>query len=134
MTFSSFLLVAAGGSLGAVLRWVFSVALLRISPNMLFPYPTFLVNLFGCFLLGVYMGTESLEAERAAARLFCITGFLGSFTTFSTFSGEVLTLVERGHWPLVLAYSFSSLLCGVLGVFLGVKGAKLILSLGAVAS
>lgn len=133
MTFSSFLLLAAGGSIGAVLRWVLSVALIRIAPNVLFPYPTLIVNLLGCFLLGVYMGAEPPGAERAAVRLFCVTGFLGSFTTFSTFSGEVLSLIEREHWPLVLAYSFSSLVCGVLGVFLGVKGIRLVLSLGSVA-
>ena len=90
------LFISAGASIGAVLRWFLGLALNVVLP--LIPLGTLLANLAGGYIVGVMLGLVALFPEfPAGARLFIITGFLGALTTFSTFSGEVVLLLQSRH-------------------------------------
>ena len=114
-------LIFAGGGAGSMLRyavglWVES----RTGPG--FPWGTFAVNASGCFLIGVL---ATLADEHAwitpAARLALVTGFLGGFTTFSTFGLETWELVEDGRAWRALANAAASVAAGVAAVVVGVQ-------------
>ena len=95
--------MALAGAAGAVARYGVSVAALRwLGPG--FPYGTLLVNLLGCFLLGAL--TELTLEEGLLSpewRTVAGTGFLGAFTTFSTFGVETVRAMETGHWGVAAA-------------------------------
>lgn len=118
-------LVAAGGALGTVVRLLVSrwVAGLLHTP---FPLGTFLVNVTGSFLLGLVGG---LIASRAVSqpdvwRLAIGVGFLGGYTTFSTFEYETHTLLEGGAWFVAAANVCLSVFLGLAAVRLGVVAAR----------
>lgn len=121
-----YLWVAVGGSLGAVARvgvsaWVAA----RLGSS--FPHGTLVVNLTGSFLLGFLL---TLATERAAVpaevRLLAASGFLGAYTTFSTFSWETARLVaDGGHWYAGLNV-LGSVLGGLIAVLLGILLARAI--------
>lgn len=114
----SYLAVALGGALGAILR--FSVARwMQPFAYAGFPAPTLLVNLLGSFLLGLVYALGKANWLQGDYRLFWATGFLGALTTFSTFAMEGILLVEAGRWKLALVYWFISLICGAALAFLG---------------
>ena len=114
------LLVAAGGAVGAVARYGLSgwvQGLLGTS----FPMGTLVVNVVGSFLLGLsFFLLESL-ALPAGARSMITIGFLGAFTTFSTFSYEAIILLGGGEWGRGGLYVFGSLILGLLGVVAGLS-------------
>lgn len=90
------LYIAAGASAGAVIRWFLGLALNGFVP--LLPMGTLAANLAGGYLVGVMLGIVAVFPQFPdAARLFVITGFLGALTTFSTFSGEVVLLIQERH-------------------------------------
>lgn len=104
--------IAAGGSLGAVMRYVLSNAVYTWLGRG-FPYGTLSVNLIGSFLIGIafVLLTENLTLG-SEVRAFILIGFLGAFTTFSTFSLETLTLLQEGFLIKALANMlFSVILC-----------------------
>ncbi|MFO7270656.1 fluoride efflux transporter CrcB [Sphaerobacter thermophilus] len=121
-----FLWVALGGAFGAVARFgVSEWAAARWGTH--FPYGTLVVNLSGSFLLGLIL---TLAAERVAlpgeVRLLTTTGFMGAYTTFSTFSWETARLFAGGgHWYAVLNVVVS-VLGGLLAVLLGILVARAI--------
>jgi CrcB protein len=111
--------IAVGATLGANLRFVVgNWAADRFGAD--FPYGTFIVNVSGAFAIGIVL---SYIGERVGIdplwRLFFATGFLGRYTTFSTYAWETLTLVQSGNWLSALAYVFGSNLIGFCGVWLG---------------
>ncbi len=113
------LLVAAGGALGSVLRYLVGFWTLRsFGPS--FPWGTLTVNITGSFLIGVFAEviTRKLGAS-AEMRVFLITGILGGYTTFSAFSLDAITLFERGEPVTALIYVASSVLLSALAVFAG---------------
>ena len=89
------LLVGAGGFAGAVLRYAVGLLALRWLPPA-FPYGTFLVNVTGCFAIGVLAAAFDTRSAGLAPRLFWITGVLGGYTTFSAFGLETAGLLGRG--------------------------------------
>ena len=90
------LCICAGAGIGAVLRWLLGLACNGLVP--LIPLGTLLANLAGGYLIGVMLGVVAFFPQFPdAARLFIITGFLGALTTFSTFSGEVVLLIQERH-------------------------------------
>ena len=99
--------VAAGAAVGALLRWATGMALNASWPG--FPLGTLLVNCLGGLAIGVAMVTLSHSADEWP-RLLLVTGLLGGFTTFSSFSAESLGLLQRGQWALALAHSAAHLL------------------------
>ena len=114
------LFVAIGGSLGAVARY-----LLNISPLAgvfdKFPLPTFLINVIGSFLIGFLMivfADKFIVSENV--RMAVIVGFLGAFTTFSTFEMEIFGLVREKQLLIAFLYLFLSVLIGFAGVLAGV--------------
>ena len=96
--------ISAGASAGAILRWVLSTRLNALFPSI--PMGTLAANLLGGYLVGIavawFMDHPALPPE---LRLLVITGFLGGLTTFSTFSAEVVLLLQRGQtgWALATA-------------------------------
>jgi len=123
MNISNFILVGLGGFAGSILRYYLSSAnFVRTASG--FPFSTFVINVIGSFLLGlivcIWVGDEGSDAR---LRLFLGTGFCGGFTTFSTFSVENLTLLQRGDIGQFLLYavgsSFAGLGAAALGYWLG---------------
>ncbi len=111
--------VSAGAALGALLRWWLGLMLNPIFPTV--PLGTLAANLIGGFLVGVAAAVFSLKSGLPPElRLLCVTGFLGGLTTFSTFSAEVVTLLERGQfaWGAAAAsvHLFGSLALTALGM------------------
>ena len=92
---SSLLAIAAGASLGAILRWILANGFNALLPAM--PPGTLLANLLGGYLIGVAVAFFAQHPSLPPAwRLFAVTGFLGGLTTFSTFSAEAFHLLQRG--------------------------------------
>jgi CrcB protein len=88
--------VSAGASAGAVARWLIGCALNPLVPVL--PLGTLTVNLLGGYLIGIVLGVFAhFPGLSEMWRLFVITGFLGSLTTFSTFSAEVVLLLQEGR-------------------------------------
>lgn len=114
------LLVAAGGALGSVLRWLTSNGVQKLLPHTSFPWSTLAVNVIGSFAIGALM---TLALTRSTlppeARLFLVTGVLGGFTTFSALSWETLTLLRDGATGPALAYALGSLVLGLGAAFAG---------------
>jgi CrcB protein len=112
--------VGAGGFLGANARYQLGVWA-AAQWGAAFPWGTLLINLVGSFILGFYLTlvTERFTG-RPTTRLFLATGFLGAFTTFSTFSLEIVRLLAGGAPLPALAYLVGSLVlglgCGVAGI------------------
>ena len=91
------LAVAAGAALGALARWWFGMLLNPVFPVL--PLGTLAVNVLGGYGIGLAIAYFTAHPGIAPEyRLFAITGFLGGFTTFSTFSAEVVTNFSRGLW------------------------------------
>jgi CrcB protein len=113
------LLVAAGGAVGSVLRYLVGLWTLRsFGPS--FPWGTLTVNITGSFLIGVFAEVIARKfGASAEMRVFLITGILGGYTTFSAFSLDAITLLERGELVTALIYVASSVLLSALAVFAG---------------
>ena len=110
------LLVALGGGVGAVCRY--GLSLLPISAK--FPWGTLLANLAGALIIGFLAGCAARVSHfPPELNLLLKTGFCGGFTTFSTFSLESLTLLEKGRWLLGGSYMVLSVVLCLLGVALG---------------
>jgi len=112
-------LVFVGGGVGSVARYLFATAVQGNAPEG-FPFGTFLVNLTGCFAIGV---VGALGLERAAlspeARTFLMVGILGGFTTFSSFAWETLGLLSVRDLFRAALYVGGSVVLGLLGTVLG---------------
>ena len=115
-----YLLVALGGALGSLLRYLLGAWVQGfLGPG--FPWSTFLVNALGSLLIGAVVRFSLEGALSGEARLFLAVGVLGGFTTFSSFSYETLALVQDGEALLALAYALGSLLLGFILVYLGYR-------------
>ncbi|QPF74777.1 fluoride efflux transporter CrcB [Roseateles sp. DAIF2] len=120
---SGALAVALGAALGALARWRAGVWLNTGWGG--FPLGTLLVNLVGGLLIGMaleYFG----RAPNELLKLLLVTGFLGGLTTFSAFSGESLSLLQRGEFGLALAHSAAHVLGSLAAAALGMKLLQLI--------
>ena len=113
-----FLLVLAGGGLGALARYLTSLGVGSAWDGS-FPLGTFLINLLGCFLIGVLAGLSERTSVDPQLRLFLQTGILGGFTTFSSFGLETVQLVHRGEWGTAAVYVLGSNLLGLGLAFTG---------------
>lgn len=108
------LTVALGGAAGSVLRYSIQKAF-----NASFPTGTLLVNIIGCFLIGVLW--TALKQSDEQKRLLLMTGFCGGFTTFSAFTLEGVQMLMTGRLVIFLLYTIGSVSCGLLATFLGFK-------------
>lgn len=118
----SYLLIALFGAFGTVAR--FSVV--QITPKIFqstFPIGTLVVNLLGCFLIGLFSGildTKFISIDENFKNYITI-GFLGGFTTFSSFSQDFFNLVNNSNYLLAFIYIFISVFFGLLMFYLGDK-------------
>ena len=121
---SRFLVVAAGGAAGAVARYGVTLAVATFWRRD-FPLATLFINVSGSFILGFF---ATLAAERAAIdplwRLLVATGFVGAYTTFSTFEYETERLTESGALTWGIINILTSVLAGFIAVRLGVVLAR----------
>lgn len=119
-----FLIVAAGGAIGAGLRHLTNGLALRLL-GPAFPWGTLTVNVLGCFAMGVFI---ELLARRwggsAELRLFVATGFLGGYTTFSSFSLDFAVLHGRGALAQAFSYAAASVLLSIAALFAGLWVAR----------
>jgi len=116
--------VALGAAIGALLRWGAGLALNSLWAG--FPLGTLLVNALGGLLIGVAMVWFSRSPDELT-RLLLVTGLLGGFTTFSSFSAESLGLLQRGDWGLALLHSAAHLLGALACTALGFALARALL-------
>ena len=119
MAIYAWLSVFIGAGLGASMRWWLGIAFNHLFPTL--PPGTLIANLAGGYLIGLAIAYFSINtAAPPEVRLLLVTGFLGGLTTFSTFSGEVVTLLMRGEyaWGVGAAslHLLGSLTCTALGM------------------
>jgi len=124
-----YLIVAFGGALGAMARFGVSRIVTAVLP-IGFPWGTLTVNVLGSFLAGITFGVILQRADVLSEelKLFVMIGFLGAFTTFSTFSLEVVELLQHGMWLKgllsILSNVFVCVLLAWLGIFLMQNNAR----------
>jgi CrcB protein len=114
------MLVAIGGMLGAVARYLATLWLYRVVDTS-FPFGTLLVNVVGCFLIGALM-FSALEGRLNVppeARLFLVTGVLGGFTTFSSFGYETVALARDGQTAWAMMNVGANVVLGLAAVLAG---------------
>lgn len=112
--------IAAGGALGALMRYGAYVASLKFLGEN-FPWGTLLINILGCFLMGIAVSVfASIWTPPEALRGFLIAGVLSSFTTFSAFSLDVIELLEREQYLYMSLYYLGSVTLSVLAILLAV--------------
>ena len=116
--------VGLGSFIGGVLRY--SISLMMQSRLQHFPWNTFLVNIVGCFLIGLLFGYADKSGMSANLKLFLGTGLLGGFTTFSAFSMESFRMLQLNAYGNVAMYVLGSVVFGLGATFLGVLLGKLI--------
>ena len=122
-------LVFAGGGAGAVLRYQLGRAMTHwLGPNVVsaFPWATLTCNVVGSFAMGVLAGWLARHGTNQEPwRLLLGIGVLGGFTTFSSFSLEMMLLIERGQASTALTYGAVSVLAGLSGLYLGLIAMRL---------
>lgn len=109
------LFVLVGGGVGSVGRYLVSEITAKYSKGS-FPLGTFIVNILGCFIIGLLAGCLDLSKDTS---LLLVTGFCGGFTTFSSFSKETFFLLDNKKIKLAFFYVVASCILGILAVFLG---------------
>ena len=117
---NAYLLVGLGGAIGSIARYGSGVLIGRIWPSP-FPLATMLINIAGSLAMGLLVGwlARTTPAWQADARLFVAVGVLGGFTTFSAFSLDAITLIERGALLEAALYALGSVIVAVVALSLG---------------
>jgi CrcB protein len=114
------LLVGAGGAVGCIARFLSQQFISRHYPSS-FPWGTLLVNIVGCFIIGVvYALSEKGSVMSPEWRILLATGFCGGFTTFSSFAYENVALMRDGELLLTFLYIAASIIVGLAGAYLGI--------------
>lgn len=120
------LIAGAGSFIGGSLRFAISHAMAKTCTG-LFPAGTFIINIAGCFLIGIIYGILSRYAPaHSSLLLFLTTGLCGGFTTFSTFARENVLLLQNGQYLHFMLYAAGSLVLGIGAVILGNWAVKLL--------
>jgi CrcB protein len=111
--------IAAGGAVGAVARYFVMVAVARVLDTN-FPWGTLTVNVVGSFVLGALIEILALVwSPGEGVRALLVVGMLGAFTTFSTFSLDVVTMYERGALAATATYIIASVVFSIAALFAG---------------
>ena len=113
----NFLLVGLGGAVGSVLRY----SVQRFVNTATIPYGTLLVNLAGCFLIGLLWGLLNKNSISQSGGLLLMSGFCGGFTTFSAFTYEGVQMMQDNRWILLAVYISASVFGGLVATFTGYK-------------
>jgi len=114
----NYLWVFIGGGIGSLCRFGLSQWL-----NKPFDYPwgTLLANGLSCIVLGILVALVSKNILSLEFRLLLVTGFCGGFSTFSTFSNELIQFIKHGEWTMAMIYMSLSLFVGMLGILAGMR-------------
>lgn len=113
-----YLIVAAGGAIGTILRYLISSIDYKYSDSI-FPLGTFLVNISGSLLIGFIWGVSERYLLSSKFRNFALVGILGGYTTFSTYSLESFALIRNGEYRIALNNIFLTNIIGITLVFAG---------------
>ena len=121
-----YFLIAVGGSLGAIARyWVGSEVANRLGTK--FPYGTFVINISACVIIGFSLTYLGKRAELNPAWRFLIpTGFVGAYSTFSTYEWETFSSLRTGAFSLAALYAIGSLVLGLVAAWAGAVLAEVI--------
>ena len=113
------ILIAVGGALGSVARYLMSAAILRVT-GTLFPIGTFGVNLVGCVLFGAIAGAAEQRVQLVPElRMFLLVGVLGGFTTFSSYAFESFSLLRDGQFAAGALNIVGQVVAGLVGLWAG---------------
>ena len=120
----NFLIVGLGGASGSMLRYAVQ-KIFQVQTAAAFPTGTLLVNIAGCFLIGILWSLVSRSLTwNDEMKLLLMTGFCGGFTTFSAFTLEGIGLLKENKTVLFLIYLIASVVGGLLATFIGIRIAK----------
>jgi CrcB protein len=120
------LFLAIAGVLGVFARYGLSLLVQRLNPGF-FPWGTFVINMLGCFLFGlVWALAEERLFISGETRLIILTGFMGAFTTFSTYMFESSQLLRDGEWMLAAGNILGQNVVGIALMFAGLSLARFI--------
>ncbi len=111
--------VFLGGGLGSLLRYGVQQLVQDRVGAACYPWSTFLINVSGSFLIGLFYAVSERLNLSAETRLFLTMGLCGGFTTFSTFSNESLLMLKQGDWFICLVYIIFSVVVGISACFAG---------------
>lgn len=120
------LLVGSGGFAGANVRYLLAKWVAERYGTG-FPYGTFIINVTGSFIIGLLLTYFNARANLSANyRLVLTTGFVGAYTTFSTYTYEAMTLAQNGEWARAMLYLVGSVAVGMLAVTGGMLAARVL--------
>lgn len=113
------LFVGLGGAFGSILRFLTSLLTAKYYSNT-FPLATFITNVLGCFLIGLFIGILGQNIQtNSSLKLLLITGFCGGYTAFSTFSAENISLFNTNQYLIAILYIITSIFIGLLALWFG---------------
>ena len=123
---AAYLAIAIGGALGSMARYATGIYVGRWLGTA-FPWGTLLINIFGSFLIGVFAESFALRWDASpSTRVFLVVGICGGYTTFSTFSLDIVTLINRGELLAAGAYILASVALGVAALYGGLYAMRLV--------
>ncbi|MEO8762665.1 MAG: fluoride efflux transporter CrcB [Ginsengibacter sp.] len=117
--------IGLGSCIGGISRYLLS-QFIQNKLLSVFPFGTMIVNIIGCFLIGIVFGLSERGSFSMEWRLFLATGVLGGFTTFSAFSNETVSLLRDGQLWQAFTYIACSVIIGLLATFSGTSFVKLL--------
>lgn len=119
-----YLLIALGGALGSIARyWVGATIINRMGTR--FPWGTLVINLTACVVIGFSVTFLTRRADLSPAWRYLVPiGFVGAYSTFSTYEWETLSLIRSGTFPLAAVYALGSLVLGLAATWCGMAAAE----------
>lgn len=123
---SKYMYIAVGGALGALARfWVGSAVASRLGTK--FPYGTFVINITACVLIGFSLTLLAKRTDLSSAWRFAVPiGFIGAYSTFSSYEWETVSVLRSGGFSMAGLYAFGSLFLGLVAVWCGILLAEII--------
>jgi CrcB protein len=122
----AYLWIAIGGALGSMARYATGIYVGRWLGTA-FPWGTLLINIVGSFLIGVFAESFALRWDASpSTRVFLVVGICGGYTTFSTFSLDIVTLLNRGEMLLAGTYAVISVILGLVALYGGLHAVRLV--------